>query len=359
MISDFDAIVITSEEPYGLMWHTQVIYADYLSKNHLVIYINAPQKWKVKNLFHFKLFKNRISNNLLVINYLNVFPSRLNFLNEAIITNKLKNELFDISAKRILFWHFDSFRSIFSSHNFIKAFSVKRIYHVIDPFYHNPKDKVLAELADCIIVTSSKNNTFYSEHSKKVINIPQCVDFSEQKLLLNQIPKVKINSNYLVLLGTISDFIDFDWLISLTNKIKTKLVIIGKINSLIQEKQKWLELLDQANVMYLGVMTPAEFYPILKGAKVGLIIYKNSLKTQPSSPLKVLNYLISGLPVITNLDCEIKDLMDRAIYNVSTSEELTGKVEMATNNALIVNQELVDSYLNSVSLDNMIDKIKI
>ncbi len=355
-------IVVTSDEPYSKMWHTQLIYTEYLSKNNIVYFVNPPKKWSIKNIFQNSFQKKEINNKLFILNYINRFPASINFLNninERYNEKKLSIEFKKHNYNKILIWHFDSFRCAFKNNFFNTSIIIKRIYHVIDPFYKNPIDRLLCQAANLIIITSPRNNEYYAEFSEKLINIPQCLNLDLQKNLLEGTVRVKLkfDTNYFVLLGTLSDDIDFDWILDLLKNKDFKLVIIGKIVNLIQNKDKSELVFNHPQVEYLGLLSPQEFYPILKKAKAGIIVYNEERRSKVCSPLKALNYIVSGLPVITNIDCEIPELLNNPIYMVNNIDNFNYFVSLALNKSLIFDMDTVNNYLKNVSVSLAVEKI--
>lgn len=359
---DFDAIIITSDEPYSKMWHTQLIYTEYLSKSNIVFFINPPKKWSLKNVFTLKLLEFNKVDNLTVINYNNILPSFIktfNLFNEQVNEKNIAKELNKIKASKLLIWHFDSFKNAFFNNFYSKTIIIKRLYHVIDPFYNNPLDKLLCELANLIIITSPRLNNYYKNYENKIINIPQCLDIELQHKLINvkSNVKLKIKGNYFVLLGTISDDIDFNWILELLKIPNFKLVIIGKKINIVKSINQSQIVFNHANVEYLGVLSPQEFYPIVKNALGGLILYSEEKTKQPRSPLKALNYLIAGIPTITNIDCEITQLLGSCIYYVQNTNEISDFINKAIYKEINFNFDQAKGYLQTVSIKNVIKSL--
>lgn len=355
-------IIVTSDEPYSKMWHTQLIYTEFLSKSNNVFYINPPKKWGIKNIFNYSLNKKKINDKLTVLNYINKLPAifnLFNWYNEYYNERKLAKEINLFNCKQILVWHFDSFRNKYNHKFFLKGVSVKRIYHVIDPFFKNPIDRWLCAVSDLIIITSSRNNKYYEDFTDKIINIPQCLDLELQYSFLNENKGIEVKSklNYFVLLGTISDDIDFDWLFELLKVNGFKLVIIGKIIDIAKSKHKWDTLLRIEYVEYLGLLSPKEFYPVLKKAMAGLVVYNEERRAKICSPLKAINYIISDIPVITNIDCEIPELVNHSIFYCDNIQEMTHKVLQALNNNFNSDKTKAQAYLEKISLANNTQKI--
>lgn len=359
---DADAIIVTSDEPYSKMWHTQLIYTEFLAKDNAVFFVNPPKKWTIRNLFNNGLNKKVENRNLTLLNYNNKLPTlfkRFNKLNENYNEKKISKELKKINAKKIIIWHFDSFRGAFKNNFFNTVLSIKRLYHIIDPFYNNPINTYLCNVADVIVITSPRLNNFYATYLSKVINIPQCLDIELQYKFVNAESSVKLktNSNYFVLLGTISDDIDFDWLLELLKITNFKLVIVGKKINITQQYSESQLVFNHPNVEYLGVLSPEEFYPILKNALAGLILYSEEKTKQPRSPLKALNYLISGIPTITNIDCEIKQLLDSCIYYVQNTQEIGDAINKVLCKELEFNFTEAENYLQTVSISSAVKNL--
>jgi hypothetical protein len=359
---EFDAILITSDEPYSDTWHTQLIYTEFLSKHKKVIFINPPTKWKIFNLLRFKSKQLELGNQLIIHHYYNFFPTfipPLNSFNELLNQLLIKKKLKRTNVTSLLIWHFDSFRSTFNSNYFKKAFQIKRIYHVIDPFMDNPENRLLSTLANSIVITSPKNNKYYEEYKEKILNIPQVIDLDLNRDYTN----AKISDDfhlpekYIVFVGTISEDVEIQWLQNCVDKLGINLVMIGKTVKFTTRETSFKTLISHPNVQYLGEMPPSKFYPILKKAKAGIVVYDNRRKNQASSPLKVINYLVAGIPTITNIDSEIKALEGSCIHYVHNMQEFNLTISEAINNKMQFNSSLSESYLKAISLEDSVNAI--
>lgn len=358
----FDTILVTSDEPYSDTWHTQLIYTEFLARYQKVIFINPPTKWRVFNLLRFKSKQVRLSDQLLILHYYNFFPTfipLLNAFNEVLNQIFIKRKLKMENAKSVLIWHFDSFRNTFNSNFFTKAFEIKRIYHVIDPFMTNPENKLLSKLANCIVITSPKNNEYYKEFKNKVMNVPQAIDLDLNRGFANaEISKdLHLLEDYIVFVGTISEDVEIEWLQNCVDTLAVNLVMIGKTVKLTTRESSFKTLISHPKVQYLGEMLPHKFYPILKRAKAGIVVYDNRRKNQASSPLKVINYLVAEIPTVTNIDSEISSLNESCIYHVKTREEFNLRISGAITNKIQFNSALAESYLKSISLTDSVNAI--
>lgn len=359
MIQNIDVIVVTADEPYSGMSHTQILYTNFLSKQKKVLYIEPPRKWRPWSILKVFSPPKQIHFQLFVHTYINALPSKLKLgkalnerLNDVIIASLLKK----LKAKNTLIWHFDSYRSVLNGPAMQTKTHLQHIYHVIDPFYNNPVDANLRRLSTPIVITSPRNNRFYEDVSSKIINVPQCIDLAtETKYLEGPILKVDLPDNFLVLLGTISDHTDFGVLLQIA-AAQLPLVIIGK-KVVFKEKQNLFDkLLGYPNIRYLGFLPPKEFYPILKKASAGLIAYDLSIRSRSFSPLKAINYLIAGLPIISNCSTEIGELKGLAIYETTEKKDYLKYCNQALQ-VLPIDLPKVTAYINSISLESAVSRI--
>ena len=336
------------------MRHTQVLYADELSKNYPVLYINPPKKWSPLHLLGPSKKIENIKDRLFLHRYHNYFPSGIAIFskwNEHLNNKHLAEWLLNRNEKNLLFWHFDSYRGAFDEAPITRNFNVKRIYHVIDPFYNNPLNQRLCELAQVIAITSPRTVTKYQSFSHKVLQVPQGLNLEEAKKLQETgKPEITVNRHTLVMLGTISDDLQFDWLDLVLENPGANLIFIGKTAKLNLKGREWETLLLNPRVRYLGLMEPVQFYPILKNAGAGLVLYNTQIRGLNFSPLKALNYLAAALPVLTNVDCEIPGLEDKCIYTLRSESDLRNKINDLLKEQLAFEESAAQAYLKSVEL---------
>jgi glycosyltransferase involved in cell wall biosynthesis len=357
-------IIITSDEPWSNVWHTQLHYANQLSRYFHVIYMDPPQPWKIKNLFGIKAEKKTINSRLLVIPYHNLLPTILGSVAKRI--NDVYNEarIIKYSGKKSgrpakkLIWHFDPFRAYYF---FRKDKKIIHVYHVVDPFQNHDLDSKLARLAKLVVVTSPKYFQHYKELNSNSILIKQGVDIQ----LYNKDQKVssqfaKDYKNCIVLLGTLSNQIDFKILHEILNQSTVKIIIIGP--DLITDnniRSAFSSLCTHARCEWMGAMSPEEYIPYLKLASVGLIVYNNesSAPNNLRSPLKVISYLAAGIPVITNIDSEIPELMNKGIYFAAEHDKFLNLVQKAIRRELEYDAAEVEKYLESIDYNKLLETI--
>lgn len=364
MAKEYSCVIITSDEPWSAVWHTQLHYAWQLSMRNRVIYVNPPKPWKFSKLFYSADTNFSVSPQLIVVPYQNVLPSFLGkaamFINDWFTgcrINKVLSKWTDVKVSEA--WHFDRYRGYFLYRG---RKSVKHIYHIVDPYLAEKNDRLFAESSDLVILTSPKHLKHYLDINPNTIRIPQGVDldFYKQDINSESMEAASGFKDSILLLGTLTYDVDFEFLTTVASRYPGKLLIIGpdKINNP-ESRSKFEKLLEVPGVNWLGPMKPSDFLPYLKVCKVGVIVYRKteSGNNNLRSPLKVINYLAAGKCVISNIDCEIPSLLNEAVYTVSSSDEYLNLIDAAMNGNLQFNNSLVDRYLREVSYDHLLGKI--
>jgi hypothetical protein len=252
-------------------------------------------------------------------------------------------------------WHFDPFRSFYIFRN---NKNIKHIYHVVDPIAGSHLDVEQSLAADLVIITSPKFIEHYRKLNKNVIQIGQGADtqfFQVQES--DAVIQKLISHDSILLLGTISDEIDLLFLQVLANKFPRKLVLIGPDTTRdAQKKEQFQQLLSIEGVTWLGPMPPVEFRKHLQACSIGIIAYDNSRHDRNNlrSPLKVISYLAAGKSIVSNIDCEIGSLQNKAIYNVTTQDEYFELILKGYSNQLNFDTQAVNSYLQSIDYNELL-----
>ncbi|MBK7969705.1 MAG: hypothetical protein IPK08_12605 [Bacteroidetes bacterium] len=106
-------------------------------------------------------------------------------------------------------------------------------------------------------------------------------------------------------------------------------------------------------------MPPVDFRKHLQACRIGIIAYDNSRHDRNNlrSPLKVISYLAAGKSIVSNIDCEIGSLQNKAIYNVTTLEEYFALIIKGYSNELEFDQQVVNSYLKSIDYNALLTLI--
>jgi len=356
-------VVLTSDEPWSDIWHTQLHYAYQLSKRFKVIFVDPPKPWKISNLLNLSPEIKSVSANLKVIRYKNLLPSFLgkpailinDYVNEKLISNQIPG----LSKKsKLIVWHFDPFRS----HYLFRSYrSSHHVYHVVDPIVGYHLDKEMALEADLVVVTSPKFLGHYTALNKNVIQVGQGadLDFFEKKYDQDVLKKL-VSFDSILLLGTFSDEIDYRFLQLLATRYPGKLVLIGPDKTVAADKREALETLKTIpGVQWLGPMNPESFHKHLAACRVGIITYtySNYERNNLRSPLKVISYLACGKCIISNIDCEIPSLKNKAIYIVDNDNAYFELLDSSYSNKLIFDKKAVGEFLEAIDYQKLLEEI--
>lgn len=357
-----ETIIITSNEPWGDIWYSKQHYTNELvKKGFLVYFVNAPDSWKISDLFSWKINVKEVKTNLFTVSYKNIFPTRVIFslflkLNDLINCFRLYKKL-NLKNQKFIWWQFDFHR--FINIWFFKNY--KRIYHVVDANMINNLDKKIALDSDLVVCTSPKYTNYYENLGcQKVIQIPHGI--SRDEFLLNSeiVKKVKEKyGDFVIFVGTINDDVSLEIFLELANN-GIKLLIIGKEFLSSEKKQNlWNHIKKNKKIIYLGTVHAQNLKNYIAAARAGIVAYNFNLKKAigSRSPLKIVNYLPQKIPVITSTDSEIPELENKVIFRANNMEEYIKKVSEAVNGALLIIEDDSKSYLDKIQYQYLISKI--
>ena len=344
-------VVLTSDEPWSDVWHTQLHYAYQLSATHHVLFVGPPSKWNLKNLFTLNLRTQRYNDHLVLVNYINFLPLFLGYF--SILVNDLLNQwlISKLIGRRLvssglIMWRFDHFRGFTMFNNPSRH---RQIFHVIDPISECKYDAYMAKRAELVVVSSPRFVEHYRSLNRNVLQVGQGVDLEFYQSQHLESDAIRVSSTSLLLLGTLSNDIDYLLLKKIASASDLPMVLIGPNKISNTEKGLQFEsLLSLENVHWLGAMPPEKFKPHLMACAAGLICYDHSVNANNAlrSPLKAIGYLAAGKPIITNIDCEIPELEGKAIYFFNDEDAF---LECAINPQLNFAQQDVQGFLQKVS----------
>lgn len=357
-------IVITSDEPWGDVWHTQINYAWQLSMHYNVIFIGPPRKWRMRSLFDFHQKTRNINDRLTIVEYVNPLPLSLgkwalfldDKINELLIRRFLRSSP---NNKNLLLWRFDSIRSVFLFHAHKVA---RQIYHVIDPKINTNCDPLLTKNAELVVVTSPRLVDDYKAIHPNVINVPQGVDLKlySEKTASETDSSHKANGSIL-LLGSFTNDINFELLRDISIQFSDRhLILIGpdRLTENIKQNQ-FKELCSRQNVYYKGAMPPAAFQPYVDACAVGIIAYDNDRKdaNKLRSPLKAISYLASEKCIVSNIDCEINSLEGKGIYHAADKSAFLELISAALVGKLLFDTQAKNRFMAAHDYQKLISII--
>jgi hypothetical protein len=357
-------IIITSDEPWNEIWMPQLHYAWQLSRRFRVIFLGPPRPWSFSSLFSFRQNKRTINDSLVVVDYINNLPLSAGKL--ALYIDDKINEFFlrkmipgDVNPSSLWMWRFDSRRSMHMFRNKNKA---RQIYHVIDPVFRTGIDAELTANAELVIVTSPRLVDQYNGVHHNVLQIGQGVDLGfYTKGLPVDASILKKSEGSIILLGTLTDDIDYRFLKRISEKFSDRnLVLIGPDRVTVPARREQLDdLLLKENVYFLGPMPPQAFRKHLENCAVGIIAYDNQWKeaNKLRSPLKAIAYLAADKCIISNIECEIPGMIDKGIYVTEDHEHYLMLMEKCFSGKLEFDQAAKNSFFRSIDYDTLLEQI--
>ena len=75
------------------------------------------------------------------------------------------------------------------------------------------------------------------------------------------------------------------------------------------------------------------------------------------SPLKVISYLACGKCVISNINCDVPQMENKGVYSITAPESFIELIERAYNDNLFYDSKSVNSFLESISYDSLLEII--
>jgi hypothetical protein len=354
-------ILVTSDEPWSDVWHTQIHYAYQLSKYYEVIYMDPPAPWSFTNMFRINFRVKKPFTGISVIRYHNLLPAGFGklalFINDKLNAWRIRKVTGNLKSTAVIVWHFDPFRSYYV--NFGSA-QKRTIYHVVDPFTDKSLDAPLAKRADLVVVTSPKFVGHYHALNPKTMLIKQGLDNEFYKHLFNTASADSFFNDKILFLGTLSNDVDFELFERLAEVEHLKTLFIGprKFTDPAREA-KFDDLIKRGDVDWIGPMPPEKFIPLAARCKVGVIAYDKEFNANNNfrSPLKAITYLAAKLPVVSNIDCEIPELKSVAIYEVNGHQEFVEAVKRGAEGKLLFDTGKVNAYLNTIDYHSYLQLI--
>lgn len=353
--------IVTSDEPWGKMMHTQLHYALELSRKHTVYFINPPLKWPPDfSCFFGKL--NQVNSNFFLLPYINLLPV-IKFLpvtgriNDFLTFLRIKRILKKHEEKKVVLWRFDPQRMLST----VPCKFYGSIYHVVDDYRGKASNRFLLSSSDLVITTSPRNQAYFSAMHKNVFCIPQAI--SEDELMHDSPESEKIKNQYgefVLFTGTLSDANDYSLILHLVQHFREyNFVFIGPMMLNDSNNELFKKVLSCSNVHYLGIKDGKALKNYIYASSACIIPYHFTPKKTGDirSPLKALHYLAQYKPVITSVDCEIEILENKAVYFAEDQSAFVKLLYTCLQKKNFYDMAAVKNYLNAARYNKFIDKI--
>lgn len=342
-------ILIVSNEPWGDIWYSKHNWANELSKNNLVYFINPPRKWQFKDIFKTTIKTENYSETLKILNYNNRLPlTRFGFLfkiNEALIFKALKK--FFKNEKNLIFWTFDPYRLIYPQNlNLLHS-----IYFVADR-YLIQREKILINNVNSIIsVSKDLTKNIKRNH---ILNISHGISETE----FNTDNNIDYD-NFILYIGGIDYRLDFSLISNLLKAFPNeKFLFIGKISNIDDNDFRDI-FIDKKfpNLEYKMAIHFKELKNYIAKAKVCLAPMKQGVQGNSINHHKILQYLAFGKPVLSAKFSDYQN--NNLLIEYSDTKEAILKLKHILENP--ENRDLINKRINFAKqflYKNLIKKIE-
>jgi glycosyltransferase involved in cell wall biosynthesis len=207
----------------------------------------------------------------------------------------------------------------------------KVVYYCVDDFTEWPgllhemvreMESALIEKSDCIITTSESLYDKFRKTGKPVHLLTHGVDInhfntrlSTEHPLLGTIPKPRIG--YFGLFDERSD--QYLLRVLAENLPEVSIVITGDVVVDVADLEAF------PNVYFTGPVSYSDLPSIVAGWEMCLLPYKNNIQTSSINPLKIKEYIATGLPVLSTPIPGVNELKEH-IFLSSSSQEWVKKI---------------------------------
>ncbi len=203
------------------------------------------------------------------------------------------------------------------------AFSVTGGKHLID------NENAVVERADIVLAVSRKLYDKHRQLNKNTYLVPNGVDthyFGRARTHVKNESDVlyRYRGRKIVgYVGGIHDWVDVDLVVE-TAKLLPEMVfvLIGPALKTLQPKFDGVD-----NIIYLGPRPYSELIQFVSYFKVGIIPFKLNLLNESTNPIKLYEYLGTGLPVVsTGMQEVVCHAADGVVYIADEPEAFAGKI---------------------------------
>lgn len=357
MLNKKKVVFIYCEEKFGLEGNTHQHIINEASKLYEVVFVGPVKRSNILDLFK-KVNLQRLNDNIYGLRYTAFVPFFLSYIipkkvilyiNDNINYYKwrklIKNKKIDFSI------FFDPTKGLFIP-------SKKKIYYVLDPYFQRPYDKLFSKLSNKIIVVNSDMGRRYFPYKEKVSLVPHGVP--DTNISYDEVEQIKLKyGDYVLLLGTISELIDFDLLIDLVkSNQKTLFLVVGKnVTNSKQNLDLWNRLLQFNNFKYIGLVKYDLIDNYISASKLCLIVYKNE-KLKYRNPIKITNYLANNKLIINSFKLNDLNILEgKVLYTAKNSVDFKYLFQKGINGGLTIDKKFIEGYIEQYSYKKILFEI--
>ncbi|KJS07066.1 MAG: hypothetical protein VR77_02305 [Flavobacteriales bacterium BRH_c54] len=346
-------LLVISNEPWGDIWYSKHNWAYELSKKNKVFFINPPIKWKISNLWSFKICIDDYSESLQVLGYQNILPftrfSLIYKLNNFIVSKKIKKWLLNNNYKRYIFWTFDPYR--FSNPQFFSP--LFSIYFRVDK-YRVQKEKILLKNIDKLVVTSK-------ELLKDIIFKGSVLELSHGISSEEFVPTNTINyeKGYFLYVGNIDHRLNIKLIDRILQEFPNeRFVFIGKMYNLFTELSQDIFYKNKyKNLIIHGVEHFKNLKNYIYYSKACLVPMDLKIHGNAVHHHKTLQYLALGKPIISPI---FNDVINKEEYIISykNDDEAIEKIKQLSH--VETNEKVVQriQFAKQFTYEKLIEKVE-
>ncbi|WP_027420905.1 glycosyltransferase family protein [Crocinitomix catalasitica] len=353
-------ILLISPEPWGENFVSKHHYANYLSLNNEVYFLNPPTTFSKIPFASMGFRSNKIHNNLTQIDYLNLVPK----LND--LPTKIQDRIYKIQAKKIqkhlkidnfdLVWTFDPNR--FFQQSVWEA--GKRIYHTVDVHSGKSREEVLAKTSDLVLLSSALLRERLNNYNSNIVKTGHAADiinFEKHKHAQMELP-----GQNTIKAGLISNFngnVDYD-LIELIADFNPNIDFIfvgpfetnnlGKTPLTIQKRVA--ELKKRKNVYFVGAQPAQELIKWMNSFDINLVLYREDKRDIIINPHKMMGYFYAGNITISSWFNEYKERKDELLLMTNNNEELPELIKKTSLDLKHWNRAEAKEFRRQFAIDN-------
>lgn len=336
------------------MWYSKHNYANELSKNNNVYFLNPPIAFHPFNIFKKNITSYKVTDSLTVIEYKNILPpSLLSFwrINDLLILKKINIFFRKQKVENIIFWTFDPIR--LSKPELLKPSKI--ILHAVDAYlFKYPSEEILAKKSDIIICVSKEISESYKKYNKNVYTIPHGIP-SDEFLEF----KIKKGTNITgIFVGNNDERIDFEFTKTIIESFpQITFKFIGKINIDISKtfgifSGKYPNVIVEEPVHY------KELKHKINDADFCFIFKKVNYPGNNISSHKMLVYLAQGKPIFSTVFSEFKDNSHLLYMTNELSKTIENINNFLLNEEQVVIQNDRRNYARKYTYENIINSIE-
>lgn len=358
-------IFVFSLEPWGDMWYSKHHYANFLAKSNGVYFVSVPDRWRWRDLLSFDVKLKATNEGVNVVEYRNNLPLRVlpKFMRRWIDRlNAWKLSKLPHS-KDTLFWCFHPITLL--NHKVLRTPGTQVVYHVVDPYLIFPNDPQFARMADVVVAINPFYKERYEGYNANTVLVPHGVRAKDREYEPGETERLQARwGPYIIMAAGINQHTNYPLLISAAKRfLEHTFVLVGPLAPLKGELlARRNALLALPNVVHDGVRHPDELRNLIRGATIGLVTYDfEPTRSLPAkvdrTPLKVITYLAQHCPVVSTINSYIPELDGHGNFKAEDEAHFLELMGRILKKELRVDKELVDTYLDGISYEQLTNTI--